>query len=389
MQKTSFARLADVAMGVLRDNPSARWDVDTLSETVLEKLGIREQWACRNVIRLMYHFGKIDGREHGSLGLANIRVAAPKPDAEAQAVIDNLGSRVRELKKEVERVAAERDRAREDAKTASPAVVEIIMTGPDGRSETVKGVFHEKMPKLIQLAKARKNIFIYGPTGCGKSHVCGQLAEILGMSFAFVSCSAGMSEGHLTGRLLPVGKAGTFEYVVSEFVRAYESGGVFLLDELDAADPNVLLVINAALANGRMAVPARPAKPYAKRHPDFVCVAAANTVGTGADRQYSGRTKLDAATLDRFQIGKVVMDYDPKVEAALCPDDELRARLLRYRRAVRENRLERAVSTRFMKDAYDMKTAAGWSDDEIDGALFSGWRPDEVEKVKGYREKEL
>lgn len=37
----------------------------------------------------------------------------------------------------------------------------------------------------------------------------------------------------------------------------YEEGGVFLLDEVDAADANVLLVINQALANGHLPVPNR------------------------------------------------------------------------------------------------------------------------------------
>jgi MoxR-like ATPase len=157
--------------------------------------------------------------------------------------------------------------------------------------------------------------------------------------------------------------------------------GVFLLDEMDAADPNVLLVINSALANKRMAVSSRPAKPYAIRHKNFVCIAAANTVGTGADRLYSGRNKLDAATLDRFAIGKVFMDYDPALETALCPDNELRELFLNYRNKVRTHRMERSMSTRFLQDAYEMKTEAEWTIEEIQEAFFEGWRDDEKNKV--------
>lgn len=269
------------------------------------------------------------------------------------------------------------------AELAKSSIREIVIKQGE-ETRKVSGIFHAQFPKLVQLASARKNIFIYGPTGCGKSHVCGQLAEALGLPFAFVSCTAGMSEAQLGGRLLPVGAQGTFEYVISEFIRCYEEGGVFLLDEIDAADPNVLLLVNAALANGHVAVPNRPARPYAKRHKDFICIAAANTVGTGADRLYSGRNKLDAATLDRFQIGKVFLDYDTNVESILCPDDELRTRLLRYRNAVNQHKLERAISSRFLRDAYDMKQI-GWSDVEIDSALFQGWREDEVTKVKTFR----
>ena len=223
-------------------------------------------------------------------------------------------------------------------------------------------------------------MFLYGPTGCGKSHICEQVAEALNLPFAFVSCTAGMSEGVLTGRLLPTGDSGKFEYVISEFVNVYENGGVFLLDEIDAADPNVLLIVNSALANGHMAVPNRPENPYAKRHPDFICVAAANTVGTGADRMYSGRNKLDDATMDRFRIGKTLMNYDSEVESQLCPNDRLRNRLIAYREGINANRLERAMSTRFMKDAHDM-VEAGWDQKDVDESFFEGWRSDEVEKV--------
>jgi MoxR-like ATPase len=191
-----------------------------------------------------------------------------------------------------------------------------------------------------------------------------------------------MSEGQLTGRLLPVGDGGRFEYVRSEFVRCYEDGGVFLFDEIDAADSNTLLVLNSALANGQMALANRPENPVAKKHPDFVAVAAANTFGTGADRQYVGRNQLDESTLDRFRIGQVEMDYDAEVEKSLCPDDGLRMRLQGYRDAIRANRLRRVVSTRFLRDAFVMKQA-GDTDADIDAALFAGWSADEVRKVKG------
>lgn len=261
-------------------------------------------------------------------------------------------------------------------------VVEIqLKNGPKMVKKTT-GLFHSAFKTILELAQARENIFIYGPTGCGKTHICEQVAEALNLSFSFVSCTSGMSEGIVGGRLLPVGEQGRFEYVQSEFVKAYENGGVFLLDEIDAADPNVLLFINSALANGKASVPNRQEAPYAERHEDFVCVAAANTVGTGADRLYAGRNKLDMSTLDRFQIGKILMEYDPRVEGVLCPDDELRAQLLKYRKSIQTHRLERAMSTRFLASAYKMKTKFNWSQEQIDKAYFSGWRDDEIGKVK-------
>jgi cobaltochelatase CobS len=252
---------------------------------------------------------------------------------------------------------------------------------PDQSLRTVDGKPHTKFARVLRLAAARRNILLVGPAGCGKTHLAAQVAEALGLPFASISCSAGMSEGQLLGRLVPTGAGGKFEYLRSDFVKCYEEGGVFLFDELDAADSNTLLVINAALANGHMAIPNRPEKPTAVKHPNFVCIAAANTFGTGADRQYVGRNQLDESTLDRFRIGQIEMDYDAEIEAALCPDDALRSWLLQIRAKVRECKIRRLVSMRFLRDAYVM-AQAGDSREEIEEALFAGWTRDEMNKVK-------
>jgi hypothetical protein len=298
-----------------------------------------------------------------------------------------------------------------------PRLVEIKID--DREPIRLDGIVHPAFDQVVMLARGpktangkprRKNILLIGPSGCGKTHLAEQVATALGLRYSFISCSAGMSEGNLTGKLLPcvpdpvklaaffkqfkkdgieaqaaatlaAAMAAGFEYVISAFVDAYENGGVFLLDEIDAADSNTLLVVNSALSNGWMSVPNRPGKPIAKRHPDFVCIAGANTHGNGANRQYVGRNQLDAATLDRFRIGQVEMDYDTVAEKAFCPDKKLRERLQGYRTKMHENRIRQIISTRFLMDAYDMK-GAGMSDAQIDKALFGGWTPDEISQVK-------
>lgn len=287
------------------------------------------------------------------------------------------------IKANVDAIKLLQEKLKEDKKEV---VVEYRVTETDGSVREVKGVFHPKFNRLLALARKRKNIFIYGPTGSGKTHVCGQLAEVLGLDYAFISCTSGMSESKLEGKLLPVGEKARFEYITSEFVRCFEKGGLFLLDEMDAADPNVMLFINAALSNGRLAVGNRVKDLYANKHKDFVCVGAANTVGTGADRMYNGRGKLDASTLDRFAVGKVYLDYDKTVEAKLVeqfsPNKELLEWCWKVRNAVQRHRLERAMSTRFIVDSYEMMYGESWTQEDIEEAYFAGWREDEINKVR-------
>lgn len=260
---------------------------------------------------------------------------------------------------------------------------EIHVKRPNGDTGTVEGSVHPAFEPVLELANARKHIFLPGPSGCGKSHMARQVAEALGLRFGSISCSAGMSESQLLGRMVPHGEAGQFEFLGTEFLDCYENGGVFLFDEIDAADSNVLLVVNSALANGHLSVPSRHGNPVAKRHPDFVCIAAANTFGHGADRQYVGRNELDESTLDRFRIGTVPMDYDVELERQLCPQPELLERMLAYRQRVADNSLERIVSTRFICEAFDMVSRWGWTFEQVEAKLFSGWRDDEIAKVKG------
>jgi len=198
-----------------------------------------------------------------------------------------------------------------------------VQTVNDYKS-TYKLTYEQNYERVLRLARLRKNILLVGPTGCGKTFLAGRVAEELGLPFAHISCSAGMSEGHLLGRLLPTGDGGRFVYTPSEFIQRYEGGGVFLFDEIDAADSNVLIVVNAALGNDRVSVPNRTERPVARRHKDFIAIAAANTFGSGADRQYVGRNQLDEATLDRFRIGQIELDYSDEVEQEVCPDGELR-----------------------------------------------------------------
>lgn len=256
----------------------------------------------------------------------------------------------------------------------------VIALTPDGRRREVQGHTHDRFDRVLKLASIRQNVLIVGPAGCGKTRLAAQVAEALGLSFAFVSCSAGMSESALQGWLLPVQAGGAFCYVPAAFVTAYEHGGVFLLDELDAADENLLLVINSALANGQMSIPQRHGQPIVQRHADFVCIAAANTYGHGADRVYAGRNQLDAATLDRFRAGIVTMDYDEALEGQLCDPDVLEWGHA-IRRQITAHRLRRVMSTRALLDFTRQKDLLGFERADWEESYLADWSRDERVKV--------
>ena len=86
-----------------------------------------------------------------------------------------------------------------------------------------------------------------------------------------------------------------------------------MLDEVDNSSAEALVALNAALANGYYSF---PGIGRVDCHPDFRCIAAGNTIGTGADSAYCGRYKLDASSRDRFQF--IEVDYCPEIEESIC-----------------------------------------------------------------------
>jgi len=84
----------------------------------------------------------------------------------------------------------------------------VIEVKVEGKAPvTVRARFHPAFQEVLELAQAREHIFLPGPAGCGKSHLAEQVAQALGLKFGFISCSAGMSESQLLGRMVPGAEA--------------------------------------------------------------------------------------------------------------------------------------------------------------------------------------
>ena len=167
------------------------------------------------------------------------------------------------------------------------------------KTNKVEGLKHKQLEQLITYASLKLNTLLVGMAGTGKTHASEQVASALGLDFRTMSVGAQTSKSDIAGFMSASGT-----YVSTGFREAYEHGKLFLMDEIDAGNSNVLILINSALSNGVMAFPDK----MVTKHPDFVFIASANTFGNGANRQYVGRNQLDAATLDRFSIIEWLID---------------------------------------------------------------------------------
>lgn len=207
------------------------------------------------------------------------------------------------IKKECDDYATSLLKTVEDAKEE---VRQMAKTGPllvvkELKKHKVEGLKHKSLNTLITLASVGQNVLLVGPAGTGKTKSAEQAAEALGLKFSCISVGSQTSKSDLLGYMNAEGK-----YVSTVFRDAYENGGLFCMDEIDAGNSNVLIVLNSALSNGICSFPDK----IVKMHPDFRFVGTANTYGNGADRTYVGRNTLDGATLDRFTVIDWEVDQD-------------------------------------------------------------------------------
>jgi hypothetical protein len=168
---------------------------------------------------------------------------------------------------------------------------------------------HHLSGYVMKLIEARQNVMLIGSAGTGKSRIARQVADHLGLRYGETPMTPGATRGDLLGRHTLQG------FVPSQFVEIYSQGGVFNFEEIDASDPSMLIVVNNALASDHLFNSAN-GEVYEK-HADFCAVSTANTFGLGADSKYTGREKLDLATIDRFRMGRVLVDLDESLAKSL------------------------------------------------------------------------
>ena len=202
----------------------------------------------------------------------------------------------------------------------APIPAPVPVPAPVEKTKTNE-IKHDKYSDILDIMHGGDAAYLYGPAGSGKNHVCEQIARELGLEFYYQNSIT--DEYKLIGFIDGSGK-----YHETEFYRAFTRGGVFMLDEMDASCPDTLVTLNAALANGYFTFPCG----RVKMHPDFHCIAAGNTCGRGATEEYSGRSVLDAASLNRFM--PVEFGYDCNIEKKLAGND---AEILEFVRDLRKS----------------------------------------------------
>lgn len=232
-----------------------------------------------------------DAKEHPMMEDIVRRIAGELDNAQ-QATIDA------QLQSLEERLADTVVRQEQHTTSLVPVCTRVEIVLPETTVQT-DGLFHQSMPDLLFNIQLGVHTYLPGTPGTGKSHAAAQAAQALGWEFGSISFGPQTPESRLVGGMVADGKF--FEPMLIQLIRHAmanpDSGAVMCLDEMDNGHPGVQATLNSLLANGWMTAPNGDHLVIGQ---NLVFIACANTFGTGPTAEFSGRNKLDAATLDRF-----------------------------------------------------------------------------------------
>ena len=235
-----------------------------------------------------------------------------------------------------------------------------------------KEVKHSKFEMIKACIENDIPVYLAGPAGSGKNYTLEQISWELGLEFYFTNSV--QQEYKLTGFIDAGGV-----YHETEFYKAFKNGGIFFLDEMDASIPEVLVLLNAAIANRYFEFP----NGKIKAHKNFRVVAAGNTVGSGADEMYTGRLVLDQATLDRFAI--IDFGYDRNIEMHIAKGNK---ELVDFVEAIRAEAETNGIRATFSYRCIGMVTKLERTGLELKNilaiAVFKGMEKDTINNLRLY-----
>ncbi len=169
-------------------------------------------------------------------------------------------------------------------------------------------LYHEHFDDIITAVIEDSNPYLIGPSGCGKTYLVGQIAALLGVEYLDI--------GYINEEYDLLGfQTADGGYNYPAFYRAYKYGGIVFCDEFDNGNIRAAVKLNSFMSNGKNASYCFPNGERVQRHPNFRIIAAGNTSGSGADRNYNTREKIEESLQQRFTA--IYVDYDNRLEKAI------------------------------------------------------------------------
>jgi len=241
----------------------------------------------------------------------------------------------------------------------------------------------------------RKNTYISGPTGCGKTELMVQIHCQMKRPFIRINMKGDATVANFIGAMRADPKKGTY-FKPGALPIAMKAGYTLIVDEVDYTPPQIAATLNPVLEGSRNLFIEDTGETI-HAHDGFCVMATGNTAGksdpTGV---YTGTEVLNSAFLDRFGI-KQTMDY-------LKPDVEIAMLMRRFpaskreevslmcnaakevREAFKQGTLSLTLSTRKLVDYLELKPTLGHLE-ALNSVLMNWLDEDDKELVLGLLER--
>ncbi|WP_062120188.1 AAA family ATPase [Aureimonas sp. AU40] len=179
-------------------------------------------------------------------------------------------------------------------------------------------VFNIDLTKKIMAGiRLRKNVYLWGLHGSGKTTALEQYCARTGRPFSRVQHTANTEESHILGQY--VVRDGQTEFQLGPLPMAMMNGWVYCADEYDFAMPFVIAVYQSVMEGKPLVIKdAPPEFRIIRPHPEFRLVATGNTNGCGDETGlYQGTQIQNAANYSRFGVTEEVKYPEKDVEASI------------------------------------------------------------------------
>jgi MoxR-like ATPase len=242
--------------------------------------------------------------------------------------------------------------------------------------------FPEFLPNFLNRVRARRNIFLAGESGTGKSEMVQKLADFYGQTLIRVNFHQGVTESSLIGKYVVKNSETIFAYGLVPL--AMKKGYWLLLDEIDYAEPEHTSVLQAVLEGKPLVITSNEGE-ILKAHPSFRIFATGNTTGRGdSTDSYHGTNFMNSAFLDRWTIFEMTYSKkESKIIEAIVRDKDFSKKLVKvfelFRSLKKNGDITNAVfSTRRMMNVAEALKMGDSLKDAFNYEIFSRFNTEEI-----------
>jgi MoxR-like ATPase len=188
--------------------------------------------------------------------------------------------------------------------------------------------FPDFLPNFLNRVRSKRNIFLSGESGTGKSEMVQKLADFYEQTLIRINFHQGVTESSLIGKYVVKNSETIFAYGLVPL--AMKKGYWLLLDEIDYAEPEHTSVLQAVLEGKELVITSNEGEIISP-HPSFRVFATGNTTGRGdSTDSYHGTNFMNSAFLDRWTIFEMTYSKKEfKILNSIINDLELSKKIVR------------------------------------------------------------